>query len=1058
MNRIWAFTIVCIVSAFTSQVASAQARYNFNLPRQALADSLRAIGRQTAMNILFEPAAVENVIAPAVRGELSASDAVVRVLAGTTLESEQTAVNTLLIHLPQQQRKAAFVSAAGPDPETQSMSKEGRRALRLVQSEPQNEQPASADPQSSSNQPQEESTAAKKPDIDEVVVTGSLIPQSKPDTVSPLITISAADIENQGFRNAYEALRTLPIANGQVQDSQFTGGFTPAQNSISLFGLDPSFTLTLLNGRPLADYPLAFNGASDITDLANIPTGLIDHIDILTGAASSIYGSSAIAGVVNVVLKDKADGTSFNVRGGGYSQGGGVNERVQFSSGFDRDELDVIYGLELTHQNNMLQREAPGLSVLSHDQPDSRDFLVVERGAGYVDPGAATCAPLSNLFGGTLRYSYRPGQGNYCGSPAAGYNSIINADTQINGLLSAKYHFADNLVAYTQLLYGHSEPTYTNGLPSWSTSRVTGNVNGYIWDQNTQRPELLQRILSPEELGGWDGENQHVFTHEFNGSVGLKGTFGDSGFNYDTYYHLSQENTHYVSTNGNFVNQLATNYYLGPQLGVTADGYPIFAPNMARFYAPLTAAQYAAFTGARSEYSVSWTDDFTVNVNNSKLFSLPAGDVGAAMVAQYGTDEVHAAIDPNAAAGVFDGSTSRPNSAGSRNHYAVGTEFQVPIVHMLTADLSGRYDRYDYSAGTGFGGSNGGGKFTYKAGLEFRPLEDLLVRVNYATAFRTPDMFYLFEGPTGSYSTVTDWYQCRLAGYTSKNINQCPLSAQGSQVSPLTISSGTTTLANITAKSYTYGVVWSPLHNRLRLSIDYDRVQISNKVQQTDEDALLQTEADCRLGRSEGGQVYDINSPTCRNALALVERQTPVGTLDPISIEQIHSVATNIALETQAGIQGEARYSWATDRFGGFSVDARYFRQITHTTKNFPGDVPLNLLCCANSNEFFNTFALDAVWSIGRLSTTLHGIRYAPTWANDQSARDIGPWVMVNGSEKYTINRSIYVQLVVNNIFNRQPPADSTNNNYPYYDTGSYTGYGRAYWLEFGAKFGGARQ
>jgi iron complex outermembrane receptor protein len=248
---------------------------------------------------------------------------------------------------------------------------------------------------SAENRTQEDPAATRKPDLEEVTVTGSLIPKSKPETVSPLITITAADIDNQGFSNAYEALRTLPIANGQVQDSQFTGGFTPAQNSISLFGLDPSFTLTLLNGRPLADYPLAFNGASDITDLGNIPTGLIDHIDILTGAASSIYGSSAIAGVVNVVLKDKADGTSFNVRGGGYSQGGGRNERLQFSSGFGRDKLDVVYGLELMHQDNMLQREQPGLSVLSHDQANSRDFLVAARGAGYVDPGAATCAPLS---------------------------------------------------------------------------------------------------------------------------------------------------------------------------------------------------------------------------------------------------------------------------------------------------------------------------------------------------------------------------------------------------------------------------------------------------------------------------------------------------------------------------------------------------------------------------------------------------------------------------------------------------------------------------------------
>src|ERR1700731_3354260 len=97
MNRTWGLAMICLISAFATPEALAQALYDFNLPQQALADSLRSIGRQTATNILFEPATVENVTAPAVRGQLSASDAVVRVLSGTELTSEQTAANTLLV-------------------------------------------------------------------------------------------------------------------------------------------------------------------------------------------------------------------------------------------------------------------------------------------------------------------------------------------------------------------------------------------------------------------------------------------------------------------------------------------------------------------------------------------------------------------------------------------------------------------------------------------------------------------------------------------------------------------------------------------------------------------------------------------------------------------------------------------------------------------------------------------------------------------------------------------------------------------------------------------------
>jgi outer membrane receptor protein involved in Fe transport len=306
-------------------------------------------------------------------------------------------------------------------------------------------------------------------------------------------------------------------------------------------------------------------------------------------------------------------------------------------------------------------------------------------------------------------------------------------------------------------------------------------------------------------------------------------------------------------------------------------------------------------------------------------------------------------------------------------------------------------------------------------------------------------LFYLFEGPTSSYGSVTDWYQCRLAGYSTKNISQCPLAGQAS---PLIISSGSTGLKDVTAKSYTTGFVWSPLENRLRLSVDYSRVDISNEVQQINLDTLLQTEADCRIGSSEAGQPYNINSPTCQNALALVQRGAS-------GITQITSVPINIALEHEAGIQSEARYSWPTRLLGRFSVDARYFRQLQHTTKNFPGDAPLNLLCCNNNDEFFNTLSLDFVWKIGKSATTLHGTRYAPTWNDAGTARDLGPWVVINGSERYAVARGMFLELIVNNIFNRQPPYDPTNGSYPYYDTGSYNGYGRAYWVEFGAKFGG---
>jgi outer membrane receptor for ferrienterochelin and colicin len=124
-------------------------------------------------------------------------------------------------------------------------------------------------------------------DLDTVVVTGSRIPRAVQETAAPTFTITAEEIQKQGFRNVSDVLRAQPLSTGAVQDNQFAG-FTPEATTISLLGLDPSFTLILMDGRPLADFPLLYNGQSNFTDLSSIPVAMIERIDILPGNQSSI--------------------------------------------------------------------------------------------------------------------------------------------------------------------------------------------------------------------------------------------------------------------------------------------------------------------------------------------------------------------------------------------------------------------------------------------------------------------------------------------------------------------------------------------------------------------------------------------------------------------------------------------------------------------------------------------------------------------------------------------------------------------------------------------------
>ena len=199
-------------------------------------------------------------------------------------------------------------------------------------------------------------------------------------------------------------LRAQPLATGAVQDNQFSGGFTPGATTISLLGLEPGFTLILLDGRPLADYPLLYNGQANFTDLSSIPTGMVERIDVLPGNQSAVYGSAAIAGVVNIILKKRIEGVQIAARAGGYEQGGGDNMRFELTGGMGRDKFDVTYGLQYSSQKPIWGTERDGFDSQNDDPDDtlhfgSRTFLaahvdIFTTGSGatlYDDPGEAVC-------------------------------------------------------------------------------------------------------------------------------------------------------------------------------------------------------------------------------------------------------------------------------------------------------------------------------------------------------------------------------------------------------------------------------------------------------------------------------------------------------------------------------------------------------------------------------------------------------------------------------------------------------------------------------------------
>jgi len=884
----------------------------------------------------------------------------------------------------------------------------------------------------------EQSADGQAKNLDAVTVTGSLIPRAQIEGPSPVTSITAQQIEAQGFTTVFDALRSLPVANGSVQDSQGTGYYTPGAKTVSLFGLDPSYTLTLLNGRPLNSYPLAYNGNTSITDIANIPLGMVERIDVLTGGQSSVYGSSAIAGVVNIVLKDRVEGTHLRYRAGGYSDGGGSSQRFIFSSGQTFGNLDISYGLEFTKQKPIYAFDRSYIDSVNDSptgpQDPSRTFLRMNMGTNtYIDPGQAACDPLSYMFGGSTAYSHRS-VGYYCGSPNnIGTASLYNESKDVNASTFLRYHLSDSTELYSDILFSYSRPTYTGGSPFW---------NKTFYNQTSGQYEQWQRIYAPEEVG-LDSKDQRVYTRSLNFTAGIRGQVGDSGFDYDVYFNRSSTNVVRKSTDFLAANGI-DDYYLGSKLG-TFNGYDVYAPNLDRLYQPLTRDQYDQFSGLNRAESSATRSNVTALLTNTSLFSLPAGDVGFALIAQGQHEKFfNLSADPNAGV-LFRGQTAGTSAAGSRDLYALGTELQVPIISTFSANLSARYDKYKLEGG------GGNGKLTWKTGLEYRPIDSLLLRGSYATAFRSPDMFYLYSRESSGYTTNTDYYLCRQAGYTSENFDECPQS--GLQV--LSSSTGNRNLKDITAETFTYGFVWSALDNALNLSVDYNSVKIKNEVQIMGTDGILDTEANCRLGQSENGNVlYDINSPTCQQILAQVVRKPGSDPISPNAVDKVYSYPVNVASQRQNGIQAAAEYNWKSDRFGDFSTNAGYYRTLKHTTQDKEGDPVYDLLCCGYSNELQYRTTLGVAWSMDDYSASVFGVRNAPTWNRAGEQRNIGPWTTWNATVGYRINPMTSLLLTVNNLTNERPPVDVTNGDWPYYDQGVYNAFGRSMFLELSVDFG----
>ncbi|HWW06008.1 TonB-dependent receptor [Collimonas sp.] len=867
-------------------------------------------------------------------------------------------------------------------------------------------------------------------DTKAVVVTGSRIPRASKEGPTSVTVITGEDIEKQGYRNVFEALSAQTQNTGMTQGADYGNTFTPAANTISLRGLGPNHTLILLNGRRIADYPVAYEGSVNFVNLANIPSALVERIEILNSGASAVYGSDAIAGVVNIITKKKVSGFDLNIKAGGSQDGGGANQRIQFTGGGSSGDLSGVFGIELSRTQPIWARQRDFMSSVSSDGTAPTAVfsrLNVDRNK-YIDPGADTCGQLGDLFyDSVVRTQVK--KGVYCGSGKArpAYWTIMTQNESENLFGSLRYQLSSKTELFSDLMLGFNSTENNTRGPNWTSEAANGS---YFYNQNSGVNESWARRISPEEIGGATRYNSKWHDVAANLTVGIRGDIpSTSSWNYETAYNISAYTSRRTTP---LLLKNVDSFFLGPRLGYDADGIAIYAPDPKKLYQPLTPDQFNSITGEATSRNKSWTQTLSLSANG-ELFNLPAGPVRLAAVTEFGSQGFSNTPDPQYNQGVFFNQAAAEGASGSRKRYALGAELNIPIVKQLTATVAGRYDEYS------FAGRNDG-KFTYNTGLEFRPAKTLLLRGNYATSFRAPDMNYIYSTTTrGYYAATTDYYRCQQAG-------QALAGCEFNNYSPGAnyIQTGSKDLKAENGKSWSYGVVWSPSSN-FDISADFWRIQIDNLVTNLDPDIILHNEANCRAGQ------LDINSPTCVDALARVQRNPANAPLNPNAIQEILVNPINAAQERTSGLDVSGKWRVKAGDVGDFLLKANYTKVLSHHYRQFASDPDQDLLNALTNPDWGSKVNASVTWLRDKWTSTVQVTRYGSLPSSDQTRR-ISPFALVNLSASYQINPRASVALIVNNVFNSVKQDNTAG--WPYYPVGNYNPYGRQGWLEFNYHFG----
>ncbi|MCF6438240.1 TonB-dependent receptor [Pseudoalteromonas luteoviolacea] len=737
--------------------------------------------------------------------------------------------------------------------------------------------------------------------IEKIEITGSAIKRTDMEGALPVQVIGRDFIDQSGFASVPDLLQSLPSMQGFTTPADSVGGGGGGTATASLRDIGAEYTLVLLNGRRTA--PL---GSGSAVDLNTIPLAMIERVEILTDGASALYGSDAIAGVVNFILRDEVDQTTVNARYYQPQESGGGSYTASIVTGFgDLDEdgfsLSLGYSFDSKEQLKSAERDFAKTGILSFQHDGQEKYLLASssnaipgnvrvRHLPYNDDGTPVlndkgehnttfaafnpyfekngeCAPDNAPNGNFCEYDFTKTLEIYPESErhsfVANFNFEVTEDIQLYSELTATdYSQISRIAPYPT---GEFEIALDSDLANeYVHPYLPGKLNEHeLATVDSIRPRW-RALAGGNRITNWESDSYHFV-------VGSKGYIFDL-IDYDTYFTVSK-------------NKRTQTY---------VDGWPLSSA----FVPALEAGQINIFetpdnfddperakivqdTMYKGHYMTNEIEMKAFNFKGSlPVFELPAGTVYAAFGVDVRDYEYTSTNDENTRNGQILFENPRTDYAFSRDNLGVFTEFAIPVLDNLELSAALRYDEVSevdgqsiiYASGSGLSRDNVPGgpvgvkmdDTTYKLSFRYQATEDLLVRGSYGTGFKAPSILEIAR-PLVNFGVTSGSYKCELGNHPLAYL------CQDGEAQYENFVSGNAELVPETSTQSTIGFVYSPSTD-FGVTIDYFEIELENKVSEVSEAQIFADPVKhANLFRTR------FNPGTGDTELAIIERALNIG-------------------------------------------------------------------------------------------------------------------------------------------------------------------------------------